>query len=52
MLAGYLDAAMRHAEYKKLEDGTWFGQIPGLQGVWANGATVESDAGRPRRENC
>jgi predicted RNase H-like HicB family nuclease len=24
-----------------LEDGTWFVEIPGFEGVWANGNTVE-----------
>lgn len=24
------------AVYKKLNDGTWFGEIPGCNGVWAN----------------
>jgi len=24
-----------------LEDGTWFVEIPGFRGVWANGNTVE-----------
>jgi predicted RNase H-like HicB family nuclease len=24
-----------------LEDGSWFAEIPGFEGVWANGATVE-----------
>ena len=27
---------------KRLDDGTWFGEIPGFEGVWANGPTVES----------
>lgn len=24
------------AAYKKLNDGTWFGEIPGCNGIWAN----------------
>ena len=32
---------MEKAEYKKLENGTWFAEIPGFKGVWANGDTVE-----------
>jgi len=29
------------AEYDKLDDGSWFAEIPGFQGVWTNGDTVE-----------
>jgi predicted RNase H-like HicB family nuclease len=25
-----------------LEDGTWFAEIPGFEGVWANSKTVEN----------
>ena len=42
MLTKYIDAAMRRAKYKILEDdGSFFGEIPGLQGVWANEDTLE-----------
>ncbi len=41
MILEYCEKAMDKAEYKKLEDGTWFSEIPGFQGVWANGNTVE-----------
>lgn len=41
MLSQYVDAALRKAEYKKIEDGTWFAEIPGFEGVWANANTVE-----------
>jgi len=27
---------MKRARYKTMADGTWFGRIPGLAGVWAN----------------
>lgn len=38
----YTDAAMRTAKYKKLsDDGSYFGEIPGLQGVWSNADTLE-----------
>jgi predicted RNase H-like HicB family nuclease len=39
MLNEYMDKAMRHAAYRRLEDGTIFGSIPGFQGVWANADT-------------
>ncbi|MEE8329035.1 MAG: type II toxin-antitoxin system HicB family antitoxin [Thermodesulfovibrionia bacterium] len=41
MLAAYIQGALEDAEYKKLEDGTWFAEIPGFDGIWANGNTVE-----------
>jgi predicted RNase H-like HicB family nuclease len=42
MLLEYTQKALEGAEYKRLGDGTWFGEIPGFEGVWANGPTVES----------
>ncbi|HLA48764.1 MAG: hypothetical protein A2Z59_00210 [Nitrospinae bacterium RIFCSPLOWO2_02_39_17] len=41
MLAEYIQAVIGNAEYKKLEDGSWFAEIPGFEGVWANGKSVE-----------
>jgi len=42
MLAQYLDAAMRLAQYEYLpEDGVYYGEIPPLAGVWATGKTLE-----------
>ena len=42
MLTEYIRAAMRHAKYEILEDdGTFFGNITGFQGVWANAPTLE-----------
>ncbi len=41
MLVEYIQGALEKAEYKKLEDSTWFAEIPGFEGVWANGKTVE-----------
>ena len=42
MLAKYLDQAMEQAVYEIIEDeGTYYGEIPGLQGVWARHATLE-----------
>jgi predicted RNase H-like HicB family nuclease len=41
MLAHYLDVAMEMAQYEILEeDGTYWGEIPGLQGVWARHQTL------------
>lgn len=41
MLIEYIQAALEMSQYKKLEDGSWFAEIPGFKGVWANGKTVE-----------
>ena len=42
MLASYIDQAMERAVYERVEDdGSYWGEIPGLQGVWANQATLE-----------
>ena len=45
MLSQYIGAALSKAEYKKIEDGTWFAEIPGFEGVWANAKTVEECRG-------
>ena len=42
MIIEYCQNAIENANYKKLEDGTWFAEIPGFDGVWANGASVET----------
>lgn len=41
MLTDYINAAMHHARYEILEDGTYYGEIPGLQGVYADEPTLE-----------
>ncbi len=42
MLASYIDAALDRAVYEIIEDEeTYWGEIPGLQGVWARDATLE-----------
>ena len=41
MLFEYTQKALEKAVYKKLDDGTWFAEIPGFKGVWSNGNTVE-----------
>jgi len=41
MIIEYCQKAIERAEYKKLADGSWFAEIPGFQGVWANGDSVE-----------
>ncbi len=41
MITPYLSEAMARATYRTLEDGTYFGEIPGVSGVWANEFTLE-----------
>ena len=42
MLTAYISAAMNRARYKIIDDGTYFGEVPGLEGLWANAKTLES----------
>ena len=42
MLVDYTQKALEKAVYKKLDDSTWFAEIPGCDGVWANAKTVEN----------
>lgn len=42
MLIDYIQAALRHAKYEILsDDGTYYGEIPGFDGVYANADTLE-----------
>jgi predicted RNase H-like HicB family nuclease len=41
VLTEYVQAAMRCARYEILEDGTFYGEIPDFQGVFANADTLE-----------
>jgi predicted RNase H-like HicB family nuclease len=41
MFNEYIDKAMQHAVYERLEDGTYFGRIPGFKGVWADTPTKQ-----------
>ena len=41
MISNYLYEAMCQANYKILEDGTYYGWIEELPGVWASSATLE-----------
>ena len=36
MFMEYIETAMKQAKYKTLEDKTYFGEVPGFRGVWAN----------------
>ena len=41
MLTEYIQAAMKQAHYEIMETGRYWGEITGLQGVWADGDTLE-----------
>jgi predicted RNase H-like HicB family nuclease len=43
MLTRYLQAATRKAQYNLLEeDGAYYGEIPGFDGVWADAEKLET----------
>ena len=42
MLTRYIQAAMKRALYELMEDKTFYGSIPGFEGVWANEPTLEA----------
>ena len=42
-MTSYIRAAMREARYEMVEDdGSFFGEIPTIPGVWANAQTLEA----------
>lgn len=41
MISEYVSKALKKAAYKQIKDGTWFGEIRGFRGVWANGPSIE-----------
>jgi len=43
MLTEYLRAGMERAHYEMIEDEEpFYGEIPGIEGVWATGKTLEA----------
>jgi predicted RNase H-like HicB family nuclease len=43
MLTSYLRAAMHQARYEIVEDdGSFYGEIPAIRGIWANAQTLEA----------
>ncbi len=40
MLTDYLNKKLAQARFKRLKDGTYFGEISGVRGVWANARTL------------
>jgi hypothetical protein len=41
MLTTYIRASMRQAHYEIIEDGTYYGEIEGLPGVYANAESLD-----------
>lgn len=42
MLTEYVGKKLKEARYKLLKNGSYFGEIPGLRGVWANAKNLEN----------
>jgi predicted RNase H-like HicB family nuclease len=42
MLITYIQNAMRLAKYEILEEGQFYADIPGLEGVWAQAENLEA----------
>ena len=42
IITEYIEKAVGHACIEKMEDGKYFGTIPGLKGLWADGDTKEA----------
>ncbi len=40
MISNFIAASLKKAKYKKIGDGTYWGDIKGLRGVWANAKTL------------
>jgi predicted RNase H-like HicB family nuclease len=41
MIRQYVEEALRTARYEKLDDGTFYGEVPRLRGVLATAQTLE-----------
>ena len=41
MLSKFIQKKLKEARYKILKNGTYFGEIPGLRGVWASAKNLE-----------
>ena len=41
MITEYIRVAMKKAQYEILEDHTFYGEIPGFEGCYANESTLE-----------
>ena len=41
MLSQFIGKKLSQARYKLLKDGSYFGEVPGIKGVWANTKNLE-----------
>ena len=41
MFTEYVAKALEKATYEQIEDGTFWAEIPGFDGVWGNGSTIK-----------
>lgn len=41
MITEYINKKLKIAKYKILNDGSYFGEIPGIKGVWASAKNLE-----------
>jgi predicted RNase H-like HicB family nuclease len=41
MLTEFIEKKLKEAKYKLLKDGTYFGEIVGITGVWASAKNLE-----------
>jgi predicted RNase H-like HicB family nuclease len=41
MLTDFINKKLKQARYKLLEDGTYFGRIPSIKGIWSNAKNLE-----------
>ncbi len=42
MITDFINKKLDGAKYKLLKDKTYFGELPGLRGLWANAKTLEA----------
>lgn len=42
MLTDYIQTVMQRAKYDLLEDGSYYGEIRGFRGVWAEAKSLEA----------
>ncbi len=42
MITDFINKKLKEARYRILKDKTYFGEIPGLKGVWANARNLEN----------
>ncbi len=41
MLTEFIEKKLKETKYKFLENGSYFGEVPNLKGVWANAKNLE-----------